>query len=151
MDEYPSVTAAPPTVIYSGSFAARAANSWVDEYQAQSSVVLADDTIGTGMMGVGAMKFPARNPLYTDLEMNGTAGNVIMGHNTETLSIQRHQSPSKLHMFSCRPSSIVIPATMSTPHHQVRRSLHVTKETHPLDVRIREDYRLGHDNPNFQT
>lgn len=151
MDEYPSVTAAPPTVIYSGSFAARAANSWVDEYQAQSSVVLADDTGGAGMLGVGAMKFPAGNPLYTDLEMGGTAGNVIMGHNTEALSIQRHQSPSKLHMFSCRPSSIVIPAAMPTPHHQVRRNLQVTKETHPLDVRIREDYRLGHDNPNFQT
>ncbi|PNF37141.1 hypothetical protein B7P43_G00457 [Cryptotermes secundus] len=151
MDEYPSVTAAPPTVIYSGSFAARAANSWVDEYQAQSSVVLADDTGGTGMLGVGAMKFPAGNPLYTNLEMGGTSRNVIMGHNAETLSIQRHQSPSKLHMFSCRPSSIVIPATMPTPHHQVRRNLQVSKETHPLDVRIREDYRLGHDNPNFQT
>lgn len=151
MDEYPSLTAAPPTVIYSGSFAARAANSWVDEYQAQSSVVLADDTGGTGMLGVGAMKFPSGNPLYTDLEMGGTAGNVIMGHNTETLSMQRHQSPSKLHMFSCRPGSIVIPAAMPTPHHQVRINLQVTKETHPLDVRIREDYRLGHDNPNFQT
>lgn len=151
IDEYPSVTAAPPTVIYSGSFAARAANSWVDEYQAQSSVVLADDTGGTSMLGVGAMKFPAGNPLYTDLEMGGTAGNVIMGHNTETLSIQRHQSPSKLHMFSCRPSSIVIPVAMPTPHHQVRRNLQVTKDTHSLDVRIREDYRLGHDNPNFQT
>jgi hypothetical protein len=151
MHEYPSVAATPPTVIYSGSFAARAANSWVDEYQAQTSVVLADDTSGTGMLGVGVMKFPAGNPLYTDLEMGGAVGNVIMGHNTETLSMQRHQSPSKLHMFSCRPSSIVIPAAMPTPHHQVKRNLQVTKETHPLDVRIREDYRLGHDNPNFQT
>jgi hypothetical protein len=103
------------------------------------------------MLGVGAMKFPVGNPLYTDLEMGGTAGNVIMGHNAETLSMQRHQSPSKLHMFSCRPSSIVIPAAMPTQHHQVRRNLQITKETHPLDVRIREDCRLGHDNPNFQT
>lgn len=151
MHEYPSATATPPTVIYSGSFAARAANSWVDEYQAQSSVVLADDTGGTGMLGVGVMKFPAGNPFYTDLEMGGAVGNVIMGHNTEALSMQRHQSPSKLHMFSCRPGSIVIPAAMPTPHHQVKRNLQVMKDTHPLDVRIREDYRLGHDNPNFQT
>jgi hypothetical protein len=151
MDEYPSTTATPPTVIYSGAFAARAANSWVDEYQAQSSVVLADDTGGTGMLGVGVMKFPAGNPFYTDLEMGGAVGNVIMGHNTETLGLQRHQSPSKLHMFSCRPSSIVIPAAMPTPHHQVKRNLQVMKGTHPLDVRITEDYRLGHDNPNFQT
>jgi hypothetical protein len=150
MHEYPSVAAHPPTVIYSGSFATRAANSWVDEYQDQSSVVLADDTSGTGVLGVGVMKFPAGNPLYTDLEMGRAAGNVIMGHNTETLSMQRHQSPSKLHMFSCRPSSIVIPAAVPTPHHQVRRNLQLTKETHPLDVRIKEDYRLGHDNPNFQ-
>ena len=149
MDEYPSATAVPPTVIYSGSFAARAANSWVGEYQSQSSIVLADDTEGTAMLGVGALKFPAGNPLYTDLEMGGATGNVIMGHTTETLSMQRHQSPSKLHMFSCRPSSIVIPAAV--PHHQVRRNLKVTMDSHPLDGRMREDCKLDHDNPNYLT
>ena len=149
MDEYPSATVVPPTVIYSGSFAARAANSWVDEYHSQSNIVLADDACGTAMLGVGALKLPAGNPLYTDLEMGGAAGNVIMGHNTETLSMQRHQSPSKLHMFSCRPGSIVIPAVV--PHHQVRRHLQVTKDSHPLDVGIREDCKLGHDNPNYIT
>jgi hypothetical protein len=149
MDEYPSAPAVPPTVIYSGSFAARAANSWVDEYQSQPSTVLADDAGGTDMQGVGALKFPAGNPLYTDLEMGGAAGNVIMGHNAETLSMQRHQNASKLHMFSCRPGSIVIPAAV--PHHQVRRNLKVTKDSHPLNVRIGEDCRLGHDNPNYLT
>ena len=149
MDEYPSAAVVPPTVIYSGSFAARAANSWVDEYHSQSSIVLADDACSTPMLGVGALKFPAGNPLYTDLEMGGAAGNVVMGHNPETLSMQRHQSPSKLHMFSCRPGSIVIPAVV--PQHQVRRNLMVTKDTHPLDVGIREDCKLGHDNPNYLT
>jgi len=149
MDEYPSATFVPPTVIYSGSFAARAANSWVDEYHSQSSIILTDDACSTAMLGVGALKLPAGNPLYTDLEMGGAAGNVIMGHNTETLSMQRHQSPSKLHMFSCRPGSIVIPAVV--PHHQVRRNLQVTKDSHPLDVGIREDCKLGHDNPNYLT
>lgn len=149
MDEYPSATVVPPTVIYSGSFAARAANSWVDEYHSQSSIVLADDACSTAMLGVGALKLPAGNPLYADFEMGGAAGNVIMGHNTETLSMQRHQSPSKLHMFSCRPGSIVIPAVV--PHHQVRRNLQVTKDSHTLDVGIREDCKLGHDNPNYLT
>jgi hypothetical protein len=168
MAEYPSVTAAPPTVIYSGSFAARAAaassgNSWVDEYQTQSSVILTDDVAsagGTAMLGVETMKFPARNPLYTDLEMGDTGGSVIMGHYADTLSGQRHHSPSKLHIFSCSPGSIVIPAPMPTPHHQVRRNLEekyqplnnkVAKDSHPLDVRIRDDCRLGHENPNYQT
>jgi hypothetical protein len=162
MDEHPSATAAPPTVIYSGSFAARAANSWVDEYQAQPNVILKDDVVsggGTAILGVGGMTFPSGNPLYTDLEMGGTAGNV-MGHKAETSSKQRHQSPSKLHIFSCRPGSIVIPAAMPTPHHQVRRNLadnfqplnsKEAKDTHPLDVRIREDCGLGQDNPNYQT
>ncbi|GFG38198.1 hypothetical protein Cfor_03803, partial [Coptotermes formosanus] len=147
MNEYPAAPVVPPTVIYSGSFAARAANSWVDEYQSQPSSVVADDAGSTAMLGVGALKFPAGNPLYTDLEMGGAAGNVIMGHNAETLSMQRHQSPSKLHMFSCRPGSIVIPAAL--PHHQLRRNLKVTKDSHPLDVRIGEDCKLGHDNPNY--
>ncbi|KAJ4430207.1 hypothetical protein ANN_22417 [Periplaneta americana] len=170
-DEYPATTATPPTVIYSGSFAARAAaasssaNSWVDEYQAQSSVILTDDAASAGggaMLGIGAMKLSTANPLYTDLEMGGAAGNVIMGHNAalyaETPSVQRHQSPSKLHIFSCRPGSIVIPAAVPAPQHHVRRNIpdsvqpqtKAAADTRPLDVRVKEDLRLGHDNPNYQ-
>jgi hypothetical protein len=168
MAEYPSVTAAPPTVIYSGTFAARATaassgNSWVDEYQTQSSIILTDDMAsagGTALLGVEAMKFPARNPLYNDLEMGDAAGSVIKGNYVDTPSGQRHHSPSKLHIFSCSPGSIVIPAPMPTLHHEVRRNLAeryqplnnvVAKSSHPLDVRIREDCRLGHENPNYQT
>ncbi|XP_021929128.1 uncharacterized protein LOC110834354 isoform X1 [Zootermopsis nevadensis] len=165
MAEYPSVTAAPPPVIYSGSFAARAAsnssgNSWVDEYQTQSSVILADGVASAGgaaMLGVEAMKFPARDPLYTDAEMGDAATSVIVGHYADT---PRHHSPCKLHIFSCSPGSIVIPAPMLTSHHQVRRNLadnyqplssKAAKDSHHLDVRIRDDCRLGHENPNYQT
>jgi hypothetical protein len=163
----PSVTASPPTVIYSGSFAARAAvaslgNSWVDRYQTQSSVIPTEDMAsagGTATIGVEAMKFPARNPLYCDLEMGDEAGS-IMGHYTDTPSGQKYHSPSKLHIFSCRPSSIVIPAPMLTLHHQVRRNLaenyqplnnKAAKDCNPLDVRIRDECRLGHENPNYHT
>ena len=161
-DEYPALTTAPPTVIYSGSFAARAAaaasaNSWVDEYQTQPGAMLSDEVAPPGNPPMLGVKVPPGNPLYTDLEMGGGPGNVIMGHNAalyaETSSVQR-QSPSKLHLYSCRPGSIVIPPAVPTSHHPIRRNLAENmpnKDTHPLDVRIKEDSRLGHDNPNYQT
>lgn len=159
-DEFPASTTAPPppTVIYSGSFAARAAaaasaNSWVDEYQTQPGAMLSDEVAQPGNAPMLGVKLPPGNTLYTDLEMGGGPGNIIMGHNAalyaETSSVQR-QSPSKLHLYSCRPGSIVIPPAS---HHSVRRNLAENmpnKDTHPLDVRIKED-RLGHDNPNYQT
>ncbi|KAJ9590547.1 hypothetical protein L9F63_016418, partial [Diploptera punctata] len=157
-DEFPSQTTAPPTVIYSGTFAARAAaaasaNSWVDEYQSQPGAILSDEVGNAPILG---SKIPPGNTLYTDLEMGGGPGNVIMGHNAalyaETSSVQR-QSPSKLHLYSCRPGTIGIQPAVQTSHHQIRRNLNENlpnKDTHPLDVRIKED-RLGHDNPNYQT
>ncbi|PSN46564.1 hypothetical protein C0J52_19700 [Blattella germanica] len=165
-DEYPAPTTAPPTVIYSGSFAARAAaavsaNSWVDEYQTQSGAIIPDDVAPPGNGPLLGVKISPANPLYTDLEMGGTTGNAIMGHNAtlyaETSSVQR-QSPSKLHIYSCRPGSIVIQPAVPKSHHQIRRNIaeniqlpnNKSKDTHPLDVRIKED-RLGHDNPNYQT
>ncbi|KAJ9578075.1 hypothetical protein L9F63_025065, partial [Diploptera punctata] len=142
-NEFPSQTTAPPTVIYSGTFAARAAaaasaNSWVDEYQSQPGAILSDEVGNAPILG---SKIPPGNTLYTDLEMGGGPGNVIMGHNAalyaETSSVQR-QSPSKLHLYSCRPGTIVIQPAVPTSHHQIRRNLNENlpnKDTHPLDVR----------------
>ncbi|XP_067009434.2 uncharacterized protein [Anabrus simplex] len=161
-DEHLTATSGPPpTVIYSGSFAARAAAaaagaSWVDDYQPQPNNILAEDP------ALGA-KLMANNPMYADLEMGGNimTKNTALYPDAETTSIISHHrpSPSKLHIFSCRPGSLLIPLP---PHRVVRKNLAPPApnnapnnqkkplETHPLDVRIGEDGQ-GHDNPNYQT
>ncbi|XP_063241613.1 uncharacterized protein LOC134541846 [Bacillus rossius redtenbacheri] len=103
-----------PKVIYSGSFAARAGGPPRGRYAG---------------LGVGGSMMMG----YAEMEAARSAA-----------GRHRVNSPSKLHIFSCRPGSVLIPLP---PPSRAR-----VGDVRPLDVRIPEDLAtMGHDNPNYRT
>nr|CAD7255758.1 unnamed protein product [Timema shepardi] len=140
----------PPKVIYSGTFAAKACvgkTSWADDLKPSEG----KKPVPGHVIGINRAMKPH---LLTDLDVGG---NMMMGYaEMEAANNARYtriSSPSKLHIFSCRPGSVLIPLPppVRASNMAANRGNKDGGEVHPLDVRIKEESSMGHDNPNYQT